>query len=85
MSHQLNARGIGNQPGLQTVTLVISYKDDFNQTKEIKKDYTIQIEEGMSVPTDTAEPTGTAEETSDGSSFGGRMGLFFLAFLGLAS
>lgn len=69
---KLVARGVPTTPGLFTVTMTISYKDDYNQTKRIERDITI-----FAKPKPAEEPAAVRRSRSE------EILLFFKALIGL--
>ena len=73
---KLDAVGMTDQPGSLVVTMIISYKDDYNQTKEIRRDLTIAV---AAKPVAAPEPVRPARPKTTG----GLVALFIKAMLGL--
>jgi hypothetical protein len=72
---RLEATGIPEQAGNLLVTMVITYKDDYNQVKEIRRDLTIAV---AARPVEKPRPVSNRPTTT-----GGLVALFVKALLGL--
>lgn len=72
---KLDATGIAQTPGLLTVTMTLTYQDDYNVTKRITRDFVIRVGEKPA--------TKAADEPVSGKTPGQRVVLFLRALLGL--
>jgi hypothetical protein len=66
--------------GEATLTVVISYRDDFNEVRTLRRDYPLKVSEPSSEGTSPPTPT---EPTSDSKSVFEQIGSFFMGLLGL--
>jgi hypothetical protein len=66
--------------GDATLTVVIAYRDDFNEVRTIRRDYPVKVKEPSSEETSAPKP---AEPESGSKSFFEQVGSFFMGLLGL--
>jgi hypothetical protein len=62
------------------LTVVIAYRDDFNETRTIRRDYPVKVTEGSAETSAAPKPT---EPSSGSKSFFEQIGSFFMGLLGL--
>ncbi|MDO8915266.1 MAG: hypothetical protein Q7W16_04205 [Coriobacteriia bacterium] len=66
--------------GDATLTVVISYRDDFNEVRTLRRDYPVKVGEPSSEGTSAPKPV---EPTSESKSVFEQIGSFFMGLLGL--
>jgi hypothetical protein len=79
-SESVTAQCTPRVSGDATLTIVIAYRDDFNEVRTIRRDYPVKAEEASSEPT---APPAPSEESTGSKSVFEQIGSFFMGFLGL--
>jgi hypothetical protein len=79
-SESVTAQCTPRVSGEATLTVVIAYRDDFNEVRTIRRDYPVKVKEPSSEGTTAPEPV---EPTSDSKSVFEQIGSFFMGLLGL--
>jgi hypothetical protein len=79
-SESVTAQCTPRVSGDATLTIVIAYRDDFNEVRTIRRDYPVKVEEASSEPT---APPAPSEESTGSKSIFEQIGSFFMGLLGL--
>jgi hypothetical protein len=79
-SESVTAQCTPRVAGDAVLTLVIAYRDDFNEVRTIRRDYPVKVTERSSETTPAPEPV---EPDSGQKSFFEQIGSFFMGLLGL--
>jgi hypothetical protein len=79
-SESVTAQCTPRVSGDATLTLVIAYRDDFNEVRTIRKDYPVKVAERSSEATSAPKP---AEPDTGSKSLFEQIGSFFMGLLGL--